>query len=210
MAHRLQAHGETVESLIIVDAIARNADFRFYHKLVRAFSLVCHLREQQRINLFLRVKRFVEDVRGQQTNRLVFVAHRVWKAIWRRVSHRTGRGQTQASAVLLRTSTDDTVERAEPTDAETTAHFERLVRSYLPQPYDGNLVLLASEERLRESRDANLGWNAISKGVKVRVLPGDHHTCVTKHSPSLAAELKRCLADEGSLLANAMPSVPTL
>jgi thioesterase domain-containing protein len=195
MAHMLRARGEAVESLVIVDAIARNTDIRFYHKLVGAFSIVCRLNEQQRMNLFLRVKGFAEDVRGEERNRLLFAADRVRKAIWKRVPSLTGRHQVQDSDMFLRTSTDNTIARVEPTDEEMKAHFEHLVRSYLPEPYNGNLILFASEARFRESRDATLGWNTVSKGVKVRVLPGDHHTCITKHSPSLAAELKRCLTE---------------
>lgn len=203
MAQRLKARGETVELLVVIDAIARNASLRFYHKLVGAFSSVFHLSERQRMDLFLRAKCFVESVRGQEkSKRFVYVIERLWKAAARRLPRFVGvgpKGQHPAMNGASRAVPYNLVQKVDPAYEERTAHFERLVRSYVPEQYDGEITLLASTDRLRENQDRTLGWNTVAKNVKVRVLPGNHQTCITTFLPALAEELKRCLAGPKSV-----------
>jgi thioesterase domain-containing protein len=83
----------------------------------------------------------------------------------------------------------------ELSDEEIYEQFRRITRGYVPKRYDGRIVLLASEGRLRENQDATLGWASVTSELKVRVVPGDHQTYITKHSLALAEELKACFAE---------------
>jgi amino acid adenylation domain-containing protein len=185
MAQRLVAGGERVEVVVLIDSIARNTDLHFYHGLTHFSSTIFRLTEEQRINLFLGVKRLVEQARAQRTTRrLPFVAAKLWNAAARRLPWNR-KFQTKISS----SATFD----AELSDDERRAHFQRLVGAYFPRTYDGKIVLLASEDRLHQCQEPTLGWAHVNAKVTVGILPGNHHTCITKYLPSLAEELKHVL-----------------
>jgi amino acid adenylation domain-containing protein len=185
MAHRLAAGGESVEAVVLIDTIARNTDLRFYARLIRVYSRVFGLKEGKRVDLFLRVKRFVEKVRTQKkTRRLPFAAGMVWKAAARRLAGGSEEGTKGLGSADA---------ESELSHDERHGHFQNLVRAYVPREFEGNLVLLASEERLQEWHKPALGWGEVNAKVRVRVLPGNHQTCITKGLPELATELRGCL-----------------
>jgi thioesterase domain-containing protein len=70
----------------------------------------------------------------------------------------------------------------------------RAIRRYVPAGYDGAVTLFRAAE-LRAARP-DLGWAPLLPGLEIEVVPGDHHTCVTRHvrvfAQRLAARL-RCL-----------------
>ena len=76
-------------------------------------------------------------------------------------------------------------------DESIAARHLRAVRKYVPVPFAGRLVVLRPESK-RDIRPT-LGWSAVNSAVEVYRIPGDHHTCITRHLQQTAATLKACL-----------------
>ena len=71
------------------------------------------------------------------------------------------------------------------------ALYCRVVWSYIPQRYPDRVTLLRSTEKPAESPD--LDWRRVAGEMDVRVLPGNHITCVTQHADVVAEHLRACL-----------------
>lgn len=74
----------------------------------------------------------------------------------------------------------------------------RAFAAYRPRPYPGAAVLIRPEWGFRiATREPDFGWAALAGGgLEVRDVPGDHDTFMwTPHSATLAAELRRCIAN---------------
>jgi thioesterase domain-containing protein len=79
----------------------------------------------------------------------------------------------------------------------------RAARAYAPQPFAGRIILFKTDEQQDEPRvenqtnlDTTLGWsNLAAEGVEVYTVPGSHQQMILEpHVSALAAHLKRCLA----------------
>jgi amino acid adenylation domain-containing protein/natural product biosynthesis luciferase-like monooxygenase protein len=78
---------------------------------------------------------------------------------------------------------------------ELFARNRRASRGYMPQPYDGSLVVLRAAEGPSDV-EADLGWRALARGgVEVFEVPGDHFSLVAvPHVERLAERLRMLLA----------------
>ncbi|MFP2928166.1 amino acid adenylation domain-containing protein [Pyxidicoccus sp. 3LG] len=75
------------------------------------------------------------------------------------------------------------------------ARNRRASRTYVPQSFEGSLVLLRAAEG-PPGQEADLGWGALARGgVEVLEVPGDHFSLVAMpHVEHLAAKLRALLA----------------
>jgi amino acid adenylation domain-containing protein len=71
------------------------------------------------------------------------------------------------------------------------AAYRRAIRRYAPSPYSGRVALFRAEEFPAKSPD--LGWSELLPRLEVVVIPGDHYTCVTRHVAALGARLEEVL-----------------
>ncbi len=68
--------------------------------------------------------------------------------------------------------------------------------SYVPAAFGGAVTLIwGQEEFLALRRDQLLGWEGLARQVHLRVIPGGHHTILTRHLPALGASLAELLAN---------------
>jgi len=73
--------------------------------------------------------------------------------------------------------------------------YARVLLAYRPAPYGGPVVLLWPEGQTQRlhADDPTQGWGAVAGAVEVRLVSGDHLSCVTTHVDAVAAELRRRL-----------------
>jgi hypothetical protein len=70
--------------------------------------------------------------------------------------------------------------------------YEKVLRRYRPQPYNGRITLLINEEAYQ--RDPSLGWsNLVTGGMDIRKVQGDHHSYIRDHVQTVALQLKDTL-----------------
>ncbi len=80
------------------------------------------------------------------------------------------------------------------------------VSRYRPEPYDGEVVLIKSDDGGKLISDYHMGWSKAAPNMSVKVVPGDHYSilkapCVGELSETLAACLDRAGAGETLLMA---------
>lgn len=189
LARQIEAAGETVEMLVIIDAVPEDKALRSLRSLVESSR---------------RMLRWTDDVA---------VAHFGYWAVWRRriaewyamnvrakarhALYRMRDGVVAACGVLRSGKTD-------PTDADTTAANTALERDlpsaflwacagYRPQPYRGPVALLVSEDVLHAGNHLGRDWRKLAPRVTVNPLTGRHLECITAHVETLAATIEECL-----------------
>jgi len=111
------------------------------------------------------------------------------KAPWRSVRMFPGVSMGEERAKSPReTGTPDATDALPP---DTTLLYRRAIARYVPRHYPGRLVVLRSQAN-RDLRDS-LGWAGMASIIETYVIPGDHHTSITRHVAETGARIKSCL-----------------
>lgn len=76
----------------------------------------------------------------------------------------------------------------DPAPGGAMARYRAVIARYAPAPYAGRLVVLRPEGH-GDTRPA-MGWTAFNPQAQTIVVPGDHHTAITRHIDVLAARLR--------------------
>jgi thioesterase domain-containing protein len=72
--------------------------------------------------------------------------------------------------------------------------YQHILRGYIPGCYPGRVVLLHTDSlQSRLPDDPSLGWRHVASRLEVRLIPGDHQTCLTEHVEPLAQFMASCL-----------------
>ncbi|HET7199925.1 MAG TPA: AMP-binding protein [Burkholderiales bacterium] len=192
MARQLHGAGEHVELVVMVDT---HAPSRGFPTLRRASNVAGQLRERS------------DRVWGELTWRT-----RYYKTRLETLRRASVRSQTD---YVLRKLTGSlrhlaTVREEQPAGNEgalqnsTRSDFEesvrvhrRAVRRYVPSRYSNPVILFRSEQFPAYRPD--LGWSRLLPRLEVAVIPGDHHTCITRHVTAFGGSLNEILrrADAG-------------
>jgi len=186
MARQLQEAGERVELVVMVDTQAPSRGFR---TLRRASTVAGEIRER---------------------------SDRVWQKITWRPRYYQTRLQTLRRA-NVRSQTHYVLrklvglpgsfpavaeEKSPPSEgvlgnsvrsdyAESIRVHRRAVKRYVPSRYTSPVVLFRAEQLPAYRPD--LGWSRLLSRLEVAVIPGDHHTSITRHVSDFGARLNEIL-----------------
>ena len=191
MARQLRGAGERVEAVVMIDTPAPAWRAQMLHGVSRAVGRAGRLSPAARAALAVRVTGAAEDLverahRGRA--RLVGLA----RAGFRRQAAAVGRRLAGAAGWVARMvgAGDDPALTAAPSGVAVAGWeaYRRAIRQYVPAGYDGAVTLFRAAE-LRATRP-DLGWASLLPGLEIEVVPGDHHTCVTRHVGVFAQRLE--------------------
>ena len=197
LARQLEQRGERVERVVMINARADNVTLQPMLELLdRAGRSVGWSPDRRRIYLTWQRPALMEFLdrhpriaSGSGRLRRVagagviarLAARRLWRGIRRR----------PAAAAPVPESTGSPLEIAQH---ERQRHIAAAMHSYLPSAYDGAVTLVWAEEEFGSLRpDQVLGWKTLASRVEVRVIPGGHHTILTRHIAGLGATLSELL-----------------
>jgi len=193
MARQLQAEGQQVDRLVIVDAAATTTRYALLDRPVEAIGRLAQWDARRRasasLDLHYHVARWYDALRLGRRDQVSLALQ-----AGRRVARR-------ARGVVARR--DAVASDAATLEARSWALLKDywLARQgYSPRPYDGDIVLLWPEgHKTAHGADATQGWAALARRVDVRAIPGTHETCITEHIGALSDCLRACLdeADAG-------------
>jgi amino acid adenylation domain-containing protein len=198
MARQLRAAGEEIEWVIMVDTDAPAGRLRV---LRRAFNLANQMRGRVRQELDERFE-FAARVGREIRWRARYYPKRVgalasegivaqFDFVLRklRISSRSDHGGKGGSARRFY------AEPPRPSDVRQAQR--RAYKRYMPSRYAGRVVLFRAEQYPAERPD--LGWSEYLPRLEVVVVPGDHHSCITRHVATLAERVNEILskADRG-------------
>lgn len=186
MARQLQARGEQVETLLLIDAALVNArlPYRLLGRATRLVARALRWSDGARRNAYLRLRRVLEA--------------------YERSGAPGGRGRVRFLVDKLRALPRYLVERpgreaagAEETSEYLARHLAYGVRrqDYVPGRFAGRIVLFRSSYLLdRPPGGPTAGWCHVASDVDVHPLPGNHQAAVTRHVAVLAEKMRRYLS----------------
>ena len=70
--------------------------------------------------------------------------------------------------------------------------YRDVISKYVPAPYAGRVVVLRPEKH-PDTRPA-MGWTTFVPDAETLLVPGDHHTVITRYLDATAAQVRSCLA----------------
>jgi thioesterase domain-containing protein/acyl carrier protein len=174
-ARLLTAAGRRVERVILV---AADADTRFA-------GLRAPLTSAARLLGASRASAVI------QFGRLRFFASRLRALSARQRAGLAVRGAARLVAQVARRVRRPAGRAAGPAPPRALGRYFDLVRSYVPGPWPGDVVVLwPADEPPRRPGDPTLGWGALARRVDAYVLPGDHDEIVTRHIDRVAELLR--------------------
>jgi non-ribosomal peptide synthetase component F/thioesterase domain-containing protein len=197
LAQQIQASGESVEMLLIIDATAEDKGLRALSWLARTFGTLLHWDDQAKVDHFGRWTLW----RGRLARWSGLGAQAQARVAIRRISNRFVR----AFNLLCRGFRRGTDQSTSPAESHPPGHVERDVPSaflwasarYRPQPYHGAVALLLSEDVVRHGRNVS-EWRELAPKVTVHPLMGSHLECITAHVDTLAQTIEGCLQSAGA------------
>ncbi|HKW66423.1 MAG TPA: AMP-binding protein [Terriglobales bacterium] len=206
LAQQLLRRGEAVDLLFIFDTVAHNSETSLATKLLRLAAKVPNLTEEETSDLVLRknlFKAYWKEISGQERlqfvlNNRAMIADEAAKWLRRTFVRggQMGSSYTRPCADLVSNPSSEFKRK----QAEYTFHFRRLVRGYVARRYNAPITLLVSEARTGSDVDPTLGWSKVSPQVDVHTVPGNHHTCLTRHLNAVAEILRSSLAPTANRL----------
>ncbi len=186
MARRLEARGETVALLVVLDMPVLDPRLRFLRAAITGLGGLRGLGPAEQSEAFLtwryRVLRLGELWRQGFGSLIAF-----------------GLGKIAGHVRRRETDTPTPVPAATgPADDERFRRigraYRRIVEQYIPGRYAGRVTLISSlEGAASQSSDPTLGWRKVAADVNVVSVPGNHLTCLTEHMDIVAERLQDCL-----------------
>jgi amino acid adenylation domain-containing protein len=198
MACRLEADGEVVQMVGVVDTVASTRLLRAAPRAIGALAKLFRLNFRAQL-LLARAWFYVLDLADQGLRQSARQAMRAigsdMKRAWR-VWH------------LKRSFSADTAGTSRPScDAGSTDLASRQMpfgkfwahrwahSLYRPRPYTGTVTLFTSEELATKYPAPGRGWRRWAPCVREYIIPGTHGSCVTSHKRELAEKFRKCLAE---------------
>lgn len=192
MARQLQAEGERVEAVVMIDTRAPALVRRALHGASDALGRLRGLPPNARDGLFVSVDRAWEEIDE-------------WTRYYQRrlgiLSRSGARGQLDfvrrklagTARRFARALEGDREEAHELPSAlaEPRLTYRRAIRHYMPSGYSGLVTLFLAEQFPAHRPD--LGWGRLLPRLEIGVIPGDHHTCITRHVAAFGARLDEVL-----------------
>jgi amino acid adenylation domain-containing protein len=190
MARQLRAAGERVEAVVMIDTPAPAWRARLLHGVSAALGRVA-LSPAAQATFVAKVDRaagdIVERMRAGRTRLLRLAGAGLGDqagAVGRRLT-----GVARGIARLVGVGGDPAFHAAPPQVAAAAWQtYRRAIRRYVPAGYDGAVTLFRAEEL--EAPRPDLGWAPLLPRLEIEVVPGDHHTCVTRHVGAFASRLE--------------------
>jgi thioesterase domain-containing protein len=174
MARRLVAAGERVERLILVAPVLPLAGGRLARLGDRARALRQYYVARTRAMMRLSLAEQLRYARGKAMALL-------------------GRGAAPPIPMPRTGASALPPGRAELRDLA----YQRITRPYLPEPFAGDVDIIWPEnERRRVRGRSTRAWRRAAGRVRVRMVPGEHLTCIRERVGELGAAIRACLHAE--------------
>jgi amino acid adenylation domain-containing protein len=196
MARQLRAQGERVEAVVMIDTRAPALGRRALHRASDVLGRLRGLPPDARAGLFVRVDRAWEEIdewARYYQNRLGILRRSGTRAQMDFLGRKlVGTARRLARVLESRPERrDGAPAHAPPVLTEPRQTYRRAIRRYAPSRYAGLVALFRAEQFPAHRPD--LGWARLLPRLEVGVIPGDHHSCITRHVAAFGARLEEVL-----------------
>ena len=205
MAQQLQAQGQKVAALAIIDVPAQNPRLRYLRQFATHLALLMRRGSEEQLQLFLSLRHYLFRLRYfsrlSACDKVAYVRGKLGSVAPNPENKIPGHDEVRP-AVVTQTYEDmgtDTVLRRRI--QSICALNERAYQAYIPRPYQGRVTLIRSmrgytgDPDKDYSPDPHLGWAKVTSGdVETYVVPGDHNEIIREPQVQhLAGHLRTCL-----------------
>jgi thioesterase domain-containing protein len=185
IARQFRAEKESVPGIVMIQPPPVDRRRRLIDVPVRMGARIASLTEEQRVDLYLRVREVMERIRDRPSESPGIV-------------YRSLRRLVARSASAASEPTDE-ARRQEPEpsarhDDAVWARYLRAIAAYVPKDYDGSVAALIASEVVNTGADPIAGWRAVGPRFEFHVVPGGHLSCITTHIASTSAAIDAYLA----------------
>ena len=191
IARQLEAQGETVERLLIIDATVRNRRLKTLRRWVQRIGRWRGFNEQREIAsfsrwhfLFARLERWLLMTFDEK----LMVVRRKVRNRWQRLIWRFWPPAEQAGGSVSASDWFDP-------RWDVPLAFLWATGGYSPAPYAGAATLLLSSDLTdgKGEEDAPREWRKLVFALETHELSGSHLACITEHVDGLAEAVRQCL-----------------
>jgi thioesterase domain-containing protein/acyl carrier protein len=193
-ARQLEAAGERVELLILVDSLAPKRPFlRLVRQSIRTVGGLCgtgpvaQRRVFEFVSKYASKYRFWLNLNGLERVKYLKIKFDEWFSRYRRRQERGGDGGRQVDAPA-----QSYLQLLGWRKLALAFNWERA--GYSARPYAGPVVLFASESAWKWKNEPTYGWGELAAKLEVHPIPGNHGACVTSHRDFLFEKLRARLA----------------
>jgi non-ribosomal peptide synthetase component F len=191
LAQQIEATGESVEMLLIIDATAEDKGLRALRWLAGTLGTLLRWDDHAKVDHFGRWALW----RGRLARWRGLDLQSQVRILFRRILNRLVR----AFQILRRPFRRDTSPSVSPgsnipsrREHDMPSAFMWASARYRPQPYHGPVALLVSDDVVRHGRNVE-EWQGLAPKVTVHPLMGRHLECITAHVDTLAQTIESCL-----------------
>ena len=204
IACRLQAAGEAVSLLVLIDAAAPHPLLVAMHRVIHGAASTLGIDAERARNVYLgareHVFRLAELLPPREPppslpeygNGAWLIATNAVAGVLRRLGRAVG-----ALIGVREPGPDPVLEEPWPGDEGSEllgwrgVWYARRMRDYVPRRFDGRVTVIIPSARVRRrTEDATLNWARLTRGVDVHVIPGSHLSIVASEVEPLAATLR--------------------
>ncbi|WP_165423358.1 non-ribosomal peptide synthetase [Ktedonosporobacter rubrisoli] len=187
LARQLQAQGQTVDLLLLLDP-----DVPGHHKVIRSaisrFAQMRNIKQEKQFDLFMRLRHIYKYTKFSHYRRLKNSAFLKTVEAEQNLARPEAAGSTPLSLKL----------KALVPDLETLRQdhlnlYDWPMSDYTLGLYAGKITFFWTSEEPRRAAGWQKVMRAKERDVEIHMLPGNHVTCRTEYLPVLAEYLRRCL-----------------
>lgn len=210
LAQQIEAGGDAVEMLLVIDAAPEDKVLHALRWLAGALGTLLRWDDHAKVDRFGRWVLW----RGRLSRWYGLNVGDQARVVFRRISDRFSR----ACEMLRPRFRRDSQRSAISADSSVAGRRERDVPSaflwasarYRPRPYRGPVALLLSEDVVRRGRNVVGEWKELAPGVTMHPLIGSHLECITAHVDTLAQTIESCLQDTAAISRGPQENSPRL
>jgi thioesterase domain-containing protein len=197
IARRLRQQGEVVHKVIMVAAANEQKKPSPLHRIIRGMGEMLGVPGHRRMACALWVEsqmsRWSQPVEGGLWKRTQDLGLEILAA-FRRFN---GRLRGSPNTRIASPQDNKSVQESSAPRLRGNAlyrHLLLIMKAHVPKTYSGKVLLLWPEGKIaRYRRDSTLGWGRAVKQLEVRIVPGQHTTCLTTHAKDLAKQFREAL-----------------
>ena len=178
IARQFRAEKQSVPGIVMIQPPPVDRRSRLIDVPVRLGARLASLTEEQRVDMYLRVREVMERIRDRPSESpgIVYRSVRRWFKV------------PSTPDVTV----DEPRQQPEPSvrhDEAVWVRYARAIAAYVPKDYDGSVAAIVASEVVNTAADPIPGWRGVGPRFEFHVVPGGHLSCITTHIASTSAAI---------------------
>ncbi len=197
MAQQLQAQGERVDALALIEQGVAHAETRLARALIGRLGNLLGLDRETQVQLFLHLRKayMEKSPRALLPDRIrTFTrAESPWMKHLERLSRILPSGFRRVQPFFTLPADDPRAIRARTT-FDLECRYMWAITGYVPRHYHGRVAMFwACDEHGKPFSNRVKGWENVAEELDVYATPGTHFSAITTHAEELAAQMRMWL-----------------